>query len=157
MQENTLGKITHEHIWKRFQQRSPYGSEKKSSLSNTSTSVWDCSKSHKHVCIHMYIYNYENKQQKQHTQKRNQAFTNQKHIIWLFIWSLRADKISICWYKSEQWGQGLGWFYWLGTAGEQSVPPHSVPSMWIILSWKQSRPKRLRKKLWPSPSCLKEY
>ena len=36
--------------------------------------------------------------------------------------------------------------------GPRLVIPKCLFGKWIILSWKQSRPKRLRNKLWPSPS-----
>ena len=36
--------------------------------------------------------------------------------------------------------------------GPRFFTPKCLFGKWIILSWKQSRPERLRKKLWPSPS-----
>ena len=42
-------------------------------------------------------------------------------------------------------------------SGTEFATPKCLSGMWIISSWNQSRPKRLRKKHWPSPNCLKNF
>ena len=69
------------------------------------------------------------------------------------IWWLYLKTTSLRWP-----GAGTGWHTHVGEVeGNKMYPPTKcLFHTWVILSWKESWPKRLRKKLWPSPWPPKE-